>query len=173
MRKLLFFVFATMFVFVFVNVTSCGPSAEEIARMDSIRIADSLRRMDSIRIVDSLRAVREAEAQKEANRKKVDEVAASTKAEYKLKMYEVNKVVYANMGGMNQRKSVTIYDVVTDEKTIIPLKDSESTYAVSGLKKGNDSKQVVVECTMDLHAMFTMDFYVDVEAKRVVRVRQD
>ena len=91
MRKLLFFVFATMFVFVFVNVTSCGPSAEEIARMDSIRIADSLRRMDSIRIVDSLRAVREAEAQKEAYRKKVDEVAASTKAEYKLKMYEVNK----------------------------------------------------------------------------------
>lgn len=173
MKKLLLFVFATIFIVVFINVTSCGPSAEEKARMDSIRIADSLRRIDSIRIVDSLRAVREAEAQKEAYRKKVDEVAASTKADFKVKMYEMNKVVYASMGCMDQRKSITIYDVVTDEKTNVALRESELTYAVIGLKKGNDSKQVVVECTNDLQGLFLTDYYVDVEAKKVVRVKSD
>ena len=173
MRKLILFVFATMFIFVFINVTSCGPSAKEKARMDSIRIADSLRRIDSIRIVDSLRAVREAEAKKEAYRKKVDEVATSTNAQFKVKMYEVNKVVFADQGCLNQNKSITVYDVVTDEKKIIPIKGSDLSYAIVSLKNGNDSKQVIVECTEDMQALFTTDYFVDVEANKIVRVRQN
>ena len=174
MRKLLFFVFATMFVFVFVNVTSCGPSAEEIARMDSIRIADSLRRVDSIQIADSLKAVIDAEEKANELLRKLDQEAANIKAEFVEKFPSLGKIVYSiDITDMFAKDQVCIMNVATGETKTITLPKSDEWGTIIEMKQKGDDKTVVVA----LHNIgnFPMQFCydIDVENEKVIRSFED
>lgn len=173
MKKIFYLAFAAMVMSAFVGVTSCGPSAAEKARMDSIRIADSLRVVDSIKIADSLKAEREAEAQREAYRQKVDETAASIKAPFVLKNYELSKVVSANEGMMGSKKSITIYDVVKDKKDNMSLKDSQDLGCIVDLTQGNNSRQVVVKIHCGGSGPFYQLYYIDIESMELLKVTDE
>lgn len=172
MKKIMFPI-VLFVVLSFVGVTSCGPSAKEKAMMDSIRRADSIRVVDSIKLTDSLKAVRAAEEQREAFRQKVDETAASIKANFVLKIYELNKVVSANEGMIGSKKSITIHDVVTGGKDNMTLKGSQDLGCVVDLTPGNNSKQVVVKIHCGGSGPFYQSYVVDVENKELISVNED
>lgn len=146
MKKILFLISVSVFCSIWAGMTSCGPSAEEKARMDSIRIADSLYRLDSLKLVDSLKTVKAAEEQKEQLRQKVDEIAESTGAEYVVKMYALGKVVYANPGDFEAKKYAYIVDASTGKTKSIELKGLATYYGlvVGILDKGNDRDVAVL-----------------------------
>jgi hypothetical protein len=172
MKKLLYSL-AAFVIMAIIGMTSCGPSAAEKARLDSIRIADSLRVLDSIKIADSLKVVQEKEAQLEALRQKIDETAASTKATFVLKIYELGKVVYANEGMMGSNKIITVYDVSTDQKTNISLKNSADLGSIVDISPGNNDKQVVVDVHCGGSGPFYTHYTIDVEEGNVIRVVED
>ena len=170
MKKLLFVLLTPFIMFGFVGVSSCGPSAAEKARMDSIRVADSLRVADSIMIADSLKAVREQEALREAYHKRVDEVAAATKADFVLKMYELNKVVYANAGNIGEKKTIKIYDVVAEKEEKMVLRGSENSGWIDEITQGKEQNQIVVKIHLGGMVSFYSNYIVDGVEKKLIRV---
>lgn len=173
MKKLLYFSFAVLSVSVFVSLISCGPGAAEKARMDSIRIADSLRVIDSIKIADSLKAVHEAEMQREAFLKKVDEMAAAAKTPFVLKLYELNKVVTANEGQLESPKYITIHDIVSGTENKIKLKDSELYGPIVDIRKGKTDKQFIVKLHCGGSGPFYFSYVIDAETNKIIRVIED
>lgn len=170
MKKILSVLFASFIMLAIAGVSSCGPSAAEKARMDSIRVADSLRIVDSIMIADSLKAVREREALREAYHKRVDEVATKIKADFILKQYELNKVVYANMGNIGEKKIITIYDVASEKEEKMVLRGSENSGWIDEIKQGKEQNQIIVKIHLGGNVSFYDDYIVDVVENKLIRV---
>ena len=170
MKKLGIFTVAAIMLLAMVGMVSCGPSAAEKVRMDSIRVADSLRRIDSIKIADSLKVVREAEAQHQAYRKMVDETATGTKAAFVVKLYDVHRVVTASEGMMGSKKSITVIDVVSGKKDKMSLRNSEDFGSIVDITPGNKASQIIVKIHNGGSGPFYQLYYVDVENMELLKV---
>ncbi len=134
---------------------SCGPSAEEIARQDSIRVADSLRRIDSLRIVDSIKVARAKEDSIKMLRTKVDAEAAKHKG--CIKNYDFAKLIYIGKNGHYETiKTVIIEDVATGEKKSVSLRESKDWGPIVELVDMKDNKHVKAT----LHCGGTVSLYV-------------
>lgn len=173
MKKLPLFVFAIIVVSALISTTACGPSAAEKARLDSIRIADSIRRADSIFVADSLKAAQIAADSVNALLNKVDEVAASLHASFVVKLPDLRKVVYANEGMLDVPKTVTIMNVVTDEKKSIKLRGSDMLGAITSMKDKGDGKHVVVSVHCGGSGPFQTHYTIDADAENVTKVVED
>lgn len=168
MKRLPILTFAFLLVSAVIGMTACGPSAEEKARMDSIRIADSLRRIDSIKIVDSLKAVAEMQNAAQALREKVDKEAANIKAQYKIKMYELGKIVYTNeVNDMFAKDWVKIFNVETGETKTITLPHSDEWGSIEEFVEKGDNKTVVAKLNNIGNAPIVHCYDIDVENEKV------
>ena len=170
MKKLPIIVFAILLVSAAVSMTSCGPSAAEKARQDSIRIADSLRRVDSIKIADSLKAVVAAEEEANALREKVDKEAENIKARYKVKFPSLGKIAYApEAEDMFAKDYVYILNVATGEKKTIVLPGSDEWGSVVEMHQKGDDKTVVVALNNIGNLPMNFCYDIDVEKEKVIR----
>ena len=153
--------------------TACGPSENEKARLDSLRIADSIRRADSIKIADSLKA--EIAAAEEAKRlyQKVDEVAAASHADFVVKMYALHKVVSATEGRVYEAKSVVITNAADGKKTTVGLSGSDQSGALVDLVDMGDNKHVKARVHCGGSGPFHDEYIIDVEREKVVRQEAD
>jgi len=170
MKKLPLIVFALLLISSAIGIISCGPSATEQARLDSIRIADSLRRVDSIQIADSLKAVIDAEEKANELRRKLDQEATNIKAEFVEKFPSLGKIVYSiDITDMFAKDQVCIMNVATGETKTITLPKSDEWGTMIEMKQKGDDKTVVVA----LHNIgnFPMQFCydIDVENEKVIK----
>ena len=174
MKKIFYFIILFISSSIVIGFSSCGPSAKEKARLDSIRVADSLRVLDSIRIADSINAELAAAQKREELRKKVDDAAATIQADYLIKMQALGKIVYAyNNDNMYDVKSVTIFDVGTGKQTKIDLKESETMGMLLELKDQGNDKDVVATVHCGGSGPFCYYFTIDVNAEKVIKTTSD
>ena len=85
----------------------------------------------------------------------------------------MGKVVYANEGMMGSNKIITVYDVSTDQKTNISLKNSADLGSIVNISPGNNDKQVVVDVHCGRSGPFYTHYTIDVEEGNVIRVVED
>ncbi|MBQ0046756.1 MAG: hypothetical protein KBT33_04480 [Prevotellaceae bacterium] len=171
MRKLVYFVSLILVSSVF-TTTSCGPSAADKAREDSIRIADSIYRVDSARIADSLKNVKAQEEEITSLRKAVDDAAAKMTYPYIVKVPSLFKVVYADY----RVRHITVLDVKTNETKKIKMPfdcDEEHGPSITKLELEDDGKSVTVK----IRDMGSMPFYniysVNIETEKIKVISED
>ena len=174
MRKKSLIIFGSMLFSVIAgSLVSCGPSKEELARMDSIRIADSLRVVDSIRVADSIAEVRRLEAEAELLNNKVDEVAASLKNKKAVKFTELCKVVYdAGVESFESTKKLCIMNVATGDVNTLSLPSSTDWTGIVEIEK-KDEKTVKVTLHCGGSGPFYQWYIIDVENEKVKSRKSD
>lgn len=172
MKKTPFFIIFLLVATVMSGFMSCGPSAEEIARQDSIRVADSLKKVDSLRIVDSVNIARAKEDSLKMLRAKIDTEAAKHKGS--VKVYDLSKIIYiGNNGNFGTTKSVIIEDVATGNKKTVTIRESADWGPIVELVDLKDNKHVKATLHCGGSGPFYVSSTIDIETAKASALVED